>query len=104
MRRAILFAVLSLLLLSLQHQGHVHPIAHLAGHVPHSQETAFSAPQADIDCVECALLAGGFNAVHGALSAAQPAPPAAGTVPAAFQTRAAELPAWFNSRAPPILL
>ena len=55
MRRAFLFAVLSLLLLSMQQQGYVHPIAHLAGkYASHSQETVLSAPQFDVACVECA--------------------------------------------------
>jgi hypothetical protein len=104
MRRAIRFAVLALLLLSLQHQGYVHPIAHLAGFAPHSQETALSIPQLSADCVECALLAGGLNAVHGDLAATNPVAPVVGPLQLAYQSRAAEVPAWFRSRAPPVLL
>lgn len=103
MRRAVHFAVLSVLLLVMQQQVLVHPIAHLAGLAPLSQETAFQAPAPGHDCLECALIAGGFNAV------------AAGTLPdathapvdrfvfASYRSRAAEVPAWFESRAPPVL-
>jgi hypothetical protein len=104
MRRAIRFAVLSLLLLSLQHQGYVHPIAHLAGFAPHSQETALSAPQLAADCIECALLAGGVNAADGNPTATNPVAYVAGPLRLAFRSRAADVPAWFQSRAPPILL
>ena len=104
MRRAIRFAVLSLLLLSLQHQGYVHPIAHLAGFAPHSQETTLSVPQLAADCVECALLAAGTNAVNGE-SASMSVVMAADVRPrTAFVSRAADAPSWFHSRAPPVLL
>jgi len=104
MLRAIRFAVLALLLLSLQHQGYVHPIAHLAGFAPHSQETTLSGSQIAADCVECALLAAGTNAVNGE-SASTAAAIAAGAPPrTAFVSRAADAPSWFHSRAPPVLL
>jgi hypothetical protein len=104
MRRAVLFAVLSLLLLSMQQQGHVHPIAHLAGHAPHPQETTLTAPQVDADCVECALLASGTNAVHGESASMLSATAADGHARTAFHSRAADSPSWFHSRAPPVLL
>jgi hypothetical protein len=104
MRRAIRFAVLSLLLLSLQHQGYVHPIAHLAGFAPHSRETTLSVPQLAADCVECALLASGTNAVHGESVPMLAAVAADGPAQIAFRSRAADSPSWFHSRAPPVLL
>lgn len=103
MRRAILFAVLSLLLLSMQHQAYVHPIAHL-GYASHSQETGLSAPQLDVACVECALLASGANAVHGGSASAMLAVAAEVRAHAAIRSRAADVPSWFQSRAPPVLL
>lgn len=104
MRRALRFAVLSLLLLSMQWQGHVHPIEHFARVAQHAQETAFSTAQVNVDCVECALLAGGFNAVHAQGVALTAAPPvaAARSRPSAF--RVVDFPAWFKSRAPPVLV
>jgi hypothetical protein len=104
MRRAILFAVLSLLLLSMQHQGYVHPIAHLADRAPHSQETVLSAPQATVDCIECALLAAGTNAVHGESPAVLPVEAVEVHARSGFRSRVADFPSWFESRAPPILL
>jgi hypothetical protein len=104
MRRAVLFAVLSLLLLSMQHQGYVHPIAHLAGFAPHSQETTLGAPQVELDCVECALLAAGTTAVRGELGVLLPAATVERNAHTAFDSRAADVPSWFHSRAPPVLL
>jgi hypothetical protein len=104
MRRALRFFALSLLLLSMQWQGHVHPIEHFARVAHHAQDTTLSTAQAVVDCVECALLAGGFNASH--LQAIS-IPLADGfqqaaSRPSAF--RAADFPAWFRSRAPPLLV
>ena len=104
MRRAILFAVLSLLLLSLQQQGHVHPITHLAGFAPHSQETALSAPHLDADCIECALLASGTHLVHVEATATWANLASDLHARSPFDSRAADVPAWFQSRAPPVLL
>ena len=104
MRRALRFAVLSLLLLSMQWQGHVHPIEHFARVAQHAQETALSATQASVGCVECALLAGGFNAVPAQVASIPPAQAVAGAVPGHVQFRAAALPAWYRSRAPPVLV
>ena len=104
MRRAILFAVLSLLLLSMQQQGYVHPIAHLAGSHRIRRRRVLSAPQLDVACVECALLASGTNAVHGESAAAMLAAAAEVRAHTAFRSRAADVPSWFQSRAPPVLL
>jgi len=104
MRRIVFFAVLSLLLLSMQHESYVHPLAHLAGRAPAPHETVLTATHADADCVECALLAGGFNAVHASpVLLPSEAPPAA-RVFRSYRSRAAEVPAWFQSRAPPVLV
>jgi hypothetical protein len=102
MRRTVIFALLSLLLLA-QHQAYVHPIEHLVGHAP-AQEATFSSPEADEECAFDALLAGGFSALHIA-----PLQDASGTPPDqlvfhSYRSRAAEVPAWFESRAPPVLL
>ncbi len=104
MRRATQFAVLSLLLLFMQLQGHVHPITHLARLAPHAPETVLLAPQASVDCIECALLAAGSNAVHGESGATFVAAAGGSVTQPAFRSRAADLPSWFHSRAPPVLL
>ena len=104
MRRAVLFAVLSLLLVAMQHQGYVHPIAHLAGGALSSQETHLSSSQPHVDCAQCALLAGGFNVVHSSGPPLAASSPPASLVFHSYRSRAGEVPAWFESRAPPILL
>ena len=102
MPRNVFLAVLSLLLVTLQQQWHVHPNSHLTAHAG-PEEPALSSPHADEACVECALLAGGFNA---AIAGSPPEPdgaPGAGLVFHAYRSRAAEVPAWFQTRAPPVL-
>lgn len=102
LRRAFAL-VLCLLLLSLQQRVLVHPIAHLAGSSK-PQETQLSSSKVEAPCAECALLAGGSVAVV----AGAPAWHAEDTVhDVAFhshRTRAADAPAWFRSRAPPLLV
>ncbi len=104
MRRTLGFVALSLLLLAMQWQGHVHPIEHFARVAHHAQETALSTPAVNVDCVECALLAGGVNAVHAHATSMPTADVFAQALsrPPAF--RATGVPAWFRSRAPPILV
>ena len=104
MRRIVLFAVLPLLLLSMQHEGYVHPLSHLPGRAPAPHETALASAHADADCVECALLAGGLNAVHASPAPLRPETPPAALLFRSSRSRAAEVPAWFQSRAPPVLL
>lgn len=104
MRRALLSAVLSLLLLAMQQQGYVHPLAHLAGHEEPSQETVASAPHADEACGLCTLLAGGSLAVVAGLLPHPADTPGDGLVFHTYRSRAADVPAWFESRAPPVLL
>jgi hypothetical protein len=104
MRRAVRLAVLALLLLVMQHRGYVHPIEHFASRTGHPQETLVSAPQADAGCAQCALLASGANALCCTLAAVSPAVPPAAAPRALPALRAAAAGAWFDSRAPPVLL
>jgi hypothetical protein len=102
LRRA-LAVVLCLLLLSLQSQALVHPLSHL-GSQPKLQDTTLTSTHGDETCVECPLLAGGLTTVLAASS-----PVAFDTAPGvlvfhSYRSRTAEVPAWFQSRAPPTLL
>lgn len=103
MRRPILFAVLALLLLAMQQQAYVHPITHLAERTAPAPESALSTSGAAVDCVECALLAGGFNVVFDTPIASLPLLQFAGLPHRGSEFRAKEAPAWFRSRAPPVL-
>jgi hypothetical protein len=102
MRRSTLVFVFALLLLSLQHQGYVHPLTHLAFDGP--RETIVTNAHADDACVTCALLAGGFNAVPASVPLLAAEAPPSSLVFYSHHSRAGEVPAWFESRAPPSLL
>jgi hypothetical protein len=104
MRRAVHFAVLALVLLFMQHRAYVHPIEHLAGRAANPQETVLSSPQLDAGCLECALLASGLHAVGCSLPALLGALPPAASSRKQDVVRAASTVAWFDSRAPPVLL
>lgn len=101
MLRSLRFAALAFLLLFLQGQALVHPITHLPGKP--AQETGIASPQAVETCVECALLAGGFTALHAGLPGAIADAPVDSFLFFSHRSRAGEVPAWFQSRAPPVL-
>jgi hypothetical protein len=104
MPRVLAFIVLSLLLLSMQHQGRVHPIEHLAGYADTRQDIAFSAPHVVADCVECALLAGSLNGLPGSFVSSGSAKATDVPVFLSYRSPADDVPAWFQSRAPPVLV
>ncbi len=99
--RRALAVLLALLLLGLQQEALVHPIAHLGAP---SKETSALGTHASEPCLECALLAGGFNAAVADVALVAAAPPTASLVFHSYRSRDADAPAWFESRAPPTLL
>lgn len=103
MRRAVHFAVLALLLLCMQQRAVVHPIEHLAGRTAASQETILGLPHVDAACLQCALLAGGVDAVGSTAAAPRCTPPASPALSVVPAPAAATATAWFDSRAPPRL-
>jgi hypothetical protein len=101
--RRTLAVVLCLLLLSLQSQVLVHPIEHLGGE-PKASEATLTSTHEDPRCVECPLLTGGLAAaLRAPAHVAFDAPPGI-FVTDSYRSRAADAPAWFQSRAPPALL
>ena len=104
MRRVFLFAFLSLLLLSMQQEGAVHALSHLGPQLARAHDTGLASPQADGACAECALLAGGANALPGHAGAIAAVVAATKRAPLAFRSRATAAPVYFSSRAPPFLL
>ena len=99
--RSWLVALLCTLLLSMQVEGLVHPLSHLAAP---SKETVAGAVQVETSCLECALLTGGFNATHAGNTALTPDVPPQHVIAVSYRSHAGETPAWFQSRAPPVLL
>ena len=104
MRRIVNFTLLALVLLFAQQQGYVHPLSHMLAVAAASQDSMIVTPQAAADCVECALLASGSSAVFDAAVAVLPDAWASHVAAHAYQSLAADVPAWFQSRAPPVLL
>ncbi len=103
MRRPALLALLSFLLLFMQQEAQVHALSHMGAKLAHSHQAEAMEPHADAPCTECALLAAGGSLAHGT---AQPPGPAACSLPhlrAATDSRVADAPAFFRSRAPPLL-
>ena len=104
MRRGILFALLSFLLLALQNEGLVHPLGHLDTRIARPNTPEVALPHAVAACAECALLAAGSNVVPGDAPAPHFSTSAPRVAPTAFRTRAVDAPVHFASRAPPALL
>ena len=104
MRRGILFAVLSFLLLSMQNEVLVHPLGHLGSRVARPAGPEAALPHAVDACAECALLAAGSDAVRGNVPSLHFTAPATQGALTAFRSRAADAPVYFASRAPPALL
>ena len=103
MRRA-LFAVLAVLLLAMQHEGFVHPLSHIGSLLGRAQDTGLTTPHTVDICAEDALLAAGSNVVGSENRTLACETPAASRLQPASQTRVADAPAWFHSRAPPAFL
>jgi len=102
MRRPAFIALLCLLLLSMQRELFVHPLTHLAFDGP--RDTSATMPHADAGCVECALLAGGFDTAQVTFPSLPSDTPPSDVIFHSYHSRAGEVPAWFESRAPPVLL
>ncbi|HEY5307842.1 MAG TPA: hypothetical protein VIK97_04990 [Casimicrobiaceae bacterium] len=104
MRRTLFFCLLSLLLLGMQHEGHVHALSHFGPQLVRAHDTGIAPPGADGGCSECALLAAGAHAVTGGAALSSVAPQTYPPATSAFRSHATPAPVYFSSRAPPILL
>ena len=104
MRRPIIFAALTFLLLAMQHEGLVHPFGHLDSRVPRPDQAEVALPHAVAACAECALLAAGSTTINGDHPSINSPAPVTQRAWLAFRSRAADVPAYFSSRAPPVLL
>jgi len=104
MRRPFLFAVLTFLLLAMQNEALVHSFAHLDSRVPRPERTEVALPHAVADCAECALLASGSSTLTGDPPVLRSRESVSERPQPAYQSRAAAAPAYFSSRAPPVLL
>jgi hypothetical protein len=104
MRRPIVFAVLSFLLLFMQQEAQVHALSHLGPQLARAHETQILVPHADSACVECALLAAGTSTATSDPSSLVFAVTDVEPAWVAFRSHPADAPAYYSSRAPPVLL
>ena len=104
MQRIVLTFLLSLLLVGVQQESQRHALEHLQPLLTRAHDVGVRAPVADVTCVECALLAGGTDAV--ALGTdALPSPATTDERRSfAYTPRTVPAPSYFQSRAPPVLL
>jgi hypothetical protein len=101
MPRAIVLALLSIFVLSAQHEGFRHAYDHLRAKIQRGPEAALESSSAGI-CTECALLAAASSAAPADARAAAHVVAAASLVATKDVLSAAVAPpAYYRSRAPP---
>ena len=91
-------------MLGMQLEGQRHALQHLGDRLHRPHEQGLQLPQAEIVCTECALLAGTSNAVASDGASTLPVVAANERFHAPFSSRSIDPPAYYSSRAPPILL
>jgi hypothetical protein len=104
MIRIFITAWLSLLLLGMQQQLVVHEVDHLRAKVQRGHDAGLERPTS-AECVECALLSGGSNAVP--VADVAPTPDAQLSAPIAAILAAGQpqaKPSFYQSRGPPAAL
>jgi hypothetical protein len=103
MQRRLLTCLLSVFLLLMQHETLRHALDHVGAQLQRIDHSALERPTGDT-CAECALLAAAAGSIPSALP-----PTLIDAVPwiaigARFATVAAVAPAYYRSRAPPVVL
>ena len=104
MQRIVLTFLLSLLLVGVQQESQRHALEHLRPLLTRAHEVGIHAPVADVTCVECALLAGGTDAVAVGAGTLHSQATSVEHRTFAYTPRVVPAPSHFQSRAPPILL
>lgn len=98
--RALLTAVLSLLLIGMQLQSRVHALEHVGEMLRHGADRSLILPVPDA-CATCALFAGGANAIACDSVDVAPEVARAEAPSCAFASFAPDAPSYYLSRAPP---
>ena len=96
--------VFSLLMLGMQLEGQRHALQHIGDQLHRQHEQGLQLPQGEIVCAECALLAGSSNAVAGNIASELAVFADPERFEAQFSSQSAAAPAYYSSRAPPVLL
>lgn len=103
-RTVFLTFVFSLLMLGMQLEGQRHALQHLGDRLHRPHEQGLQLPQGEIVCAECALLAGTSNAVATSGAPTLNVVATNERLDAQFLSQSVAAPAYYSSRAPPILL
>jgi hypothetical protein len=104
MQRIVLTFLLSLLLIGMQQESQRHALQHLQPLLTRAHEVGVHAPVDEVACAECALLAGGTDAIATGIDALPSTAPNGEGRTFAYASRAVPAPTYFESRAPPVLL
>ena len=99
--RTILVALLSFLLLGMQHETLVHAFQHDAARLSASKKS-LTRTSAEGPCVTCALNAGAGHALVAVAVSRAPAAPAFLPAPSSYHSRLSRAPVYYASRAPPV--
>jgi hypothetical protein len=101
-RRRLLSAVVIALLLFMQHDANFHALQHDGMWFEHAHEQGLQVPAIAKLCAQCALLAGGANAIAAGTTAAVHGETATWRVVSAFTSHPVARPSYYSSRAPPL--
>lgn len=104
MQRLVLTFLLSLLLVGTQQEAHRHALEHLRPLLTRVHDVGVHAPVDEVACAECALLAGGTDAVASAIDAFPSRAQYRERPTFAHASRSVPAPTYFQSRAPPVLV
>ena len=104
MQRIVVTFLLSLLLVGTQQEAQRHALEHLRPLLTRAHDVGFQSPVVEVACAECALLVGGADAVIFAVDALPGPAPDRERLAFVYASRALAAPAYFQSRAPPVLL
>lgn len=99
--RNVLVALLSFLLLGMQHETLVHAFQHDAARLAAS-EKSLTRTTAEGPCITCALNAGASHALVAIAVFAAPAAPAFTPATSSYRSRFSRAPVYYASRAPPV--
>jgi CII-binding regulator of phage lambda lysogenization HflD len=103
-RTVLLTFVFSLLMLGMQLEGQRHALQHVGDRLHRPHEQGLQLPQGEMVCAECALLAGTSNAVATSSASTLTVVATNERIDAQFLSQSVAAPAYYSSRAPPVLL
>jgi hypothetical protein len=102
-QHTFLTVLFSLLLFGMQLEGQRHELQHFGDQLRWWHEQGLQQSASNSPCIECALLAGGSHAIASGVASPPPAIVDSGRVGIRFSSQEVAAPAYYSSRAPPML-